>query len=256
MALLHSIILGQGEPLIILHGYFGMADNWKTLGKRLSESYEVHLLDQRNHGRSFHTEDFSYDLMVEDLQQYLRHYQLESVNIIGHSMGGKVAMLFATRYPELVKKLVIVDIGPKYYAPHHHEILKALNAIDFSEISSRNEIDELYKAHISEIGVRQFLLKNVYRKDKDKFGYRFNLKSLTENNPKIGEALPTQAVYKGATLFLKGSKSNYITEEDEMQIYQHFTQAKIKTIENAGHWLHAENPQQFYTEVLHFLNND
>ncbi len=256
MAVLHALVFGKGEPLLILHGYFGMGDNWKTLGKKFAENYEVHLIDQRNHGRSFHADDFSYELMVGDLKEYITHHNLKRVNIIGHSMGGKTAMFFAAVYPEMVRKLIVADIGPKYYAPHHDSILSALNTVDFAQINSRNDIDAVLSKWIPEFGVRQFLLKNVYRMEKDKFAYRFNLESLTKNNPKIGQALPESAIYNGATLFLKGGNSNYIKKEDKSLIIKHFPNSHVIEIENAGHWLHAENPTQFYKAVVDFLKNN
>jgi len=253
--LLHSKILGKGEPLLILHGYFGMGDNWKSLANKFAQFYQVHLIDQRNHGRSFHSDDFNYELLVNDLMEYIEHYKLQNVNLIGHSMGGKTAMLFAVTYPEMLKKLVVVDIAPKYYPPHHQFILDALNAVDFDKINSRREVEQVLKKYIDEEGIRQFLLKNVYWKEKGKLAYRFNLESLTENNQEVGEALPPLTVFEGPTLFLKGENSGYITDEDLPLIQAHFPNSKIIVIKNSGHWLHAENPIQFFEEVLKFLND-
>ncbi|OAD44647.1 alpha/beta fold hydrolase [Polaribacter atrinae] len=251
--ILHSTIKGQGIPLLILHGYFGMSDNWKTLGNQFSETYQVHLIDQRNHGRSFHEDEFNYEVLVEDLYAYIQHYKLEKVYIIGHSMGGKTAMLFAVTYPELVDKLIVVDISPRQYQPHHNAILAGLNSIDFSKEDARGKVDKKLATLIPELGVRQFLLKNVYWKEKGQLAFRFNLESLTDNNPEVGEALPSFTVFEKDTLFLKGEKSNYITQDEEPIIEAHFPNSKIVEIKNAGHWLHAENPKQFYDEVSTFL---
>jgi pimeloyl-ACP methyl ester carboxylesterase len=251
--ILHSTIKGEGKPLLILHGYFGMSDNWKTIGNKFSEEYQVHLIDQRNHGRSFHEDEFNYEVLVEDLLNYIKHYKLEEVNIVGHSMGGKTAMLFAVMYPDLVDKLIIVDMSPRYYQPHHNAILAGLNSIDFSVQNTRTLVDKKLSVLIPDLGVRQFLLKNVYWKEKGQLAYRFNLESLTENNPEVGEALPSFTVFEKETLFLKGSKSDYITENEEPIIEAHFPNSKIVEIKNAGHWLHAENPKQFYDEVSIFL---
>jgi len=256
METLHSIILGGGEPLIILHGFLGMGDNWKTLAIRFSEKYQVHIIDQRNHGRSFHSDDFTYELMMEDLLHYIEFHNLEKVNLLGHSMGGKTVMLFAVNYPEKVNKLMVADIAPKFYPAHHQLILKALNAVDFHGVKSRNEIDTVFKEYVPEIGVRMFLLKNVYRKTKDEFAYRFNLDSLTENIEEIGVALPSMTQFDGKTLFLKGENSGYISENDDVLINAHFPNNKMVTISKAGHWLHAENPVDFYDHVLDFLKND
>ena len=253
MQLLHSIILGSGEPLLILHGFFGMGDNWKTLANKFSSDFQVHIIDHRNHGRSFHSDDFSYELMVEDLLYYISYYKLSKVNIMGHSMGGKVGMLFAVEFSEKVNKLIVVDIAPKFYPLHHQFIFKALHSVDFSIIKSRNEIDEILKNHISESRIRQFLLKNVYRKTKDDFAFRINLQSLTDNVEEVGEALAPFTQFDGETLFLRGEISDYILEEDKVLIKNHFPNSYVETITNAGHWLHAENPNDFYNIIIIFL---
>ncbi len=251
--LLHSKILGRGEPLLILHGYFGMGDNWKSLANKFASNYEVHLIDQRNHGRSFHTTDFSYELMVDDLDNYIQHYQLKKINLLGHSMGGKTAMLFATTYPKKVCKLIVADISPRYYSPHHQFILEALNAVNFDKITKRREVETVLANYIDEAGIRQFLLKNVYWKSKTELAYRFHLESLTDNVEEVGVALPNFAIFEGETLFLKGANSGYISNDDEALIEAHFPKAQIKTIKNAGHWLHAENPIDFYDYVVAFI---
>ena len=253
MKLLHSTILGSGQPFVILHGYFGMSDNWKSLGTKFSENYEVHLIDQRNHGRSFQTDDFDYELMVEDLYNYIQHYQLKFTILLGHSMGGKVAMQFAIAYPELVDKLIVADISPRFYTPHHEDILAALNAVNFSLHDTRKKVEDVLRIYIKEEGILQFLLKNVYWKSKDKLAFRFNLQSLTEHNSEVGAALTAHTHFDGETLFLKGENSNYITEDDTPLIKAHFPNSKIAIVKNAGHWLHAENPTQFYGEVINFL---
>lgn len=250
---LHSRILGTGDPLLILHGFLGMSDNWKTLGNQFSKDFEVHLIDQRNHGRSFHSDDFDYELLVEDLLYYIEAHNLSRVYLLGHSMGGKTAMLFAVNYPELVRKLLVADISPRYYPPHHHDILEALNAVDFSIHTSRNDIEAVFKEYIPESGVRQFLLKNVTRVSKDRFGYRFNLESLTTNYEEITVPLPSFTQFEGDTLFLSGERSGYISQDDVALIDAHFPKNKIVTIKNGGHWLHADNPTDFYAEVVQFM---
>lgn len=256
MEILHSLILGKGEPFVILHGYLGMGDNWKSLANKFSENFEVHLIDQRNHGRSFHTYDFSYDLMVEDLLVYLRHHGLKKIILSGHSMGGKTAMMFAVNFEKMVDKLIVADIAPKYYPPHHQLILEALNSVDFSMVNSRTDIDKILKNFISEFGIRQFLLKNVYRKGNNELAFRFNLESLTDHNDEVGVGLPNFSQYTGGTLFLKGENSGYISIDDKNLISSHFPNSKIVTITKAGHWLHAENPTQFYSSIVEFLRKD
>ena len=254
MQVLHSTILGKGEPLLILHGYFGMSDNWKSLGNKFAEHFEVHLIDQRNHGRSFHTDEFDYELLIEDVHQYILQKELTNVYLLGHSMGGKVAMQFAVTYPELVNKLIVADISPKYYKPHHEYILAALNSVNFTLHDTRKKVEDVLRMYIKEAGIIQFLLKNVYWKSKGELAFRINLQSLTENNAEVGEALPSFTHFEGQTLFLSGENSDYITKEDIPLIAAHFANYQIVTVKKAGHWLHAENPTQFYNEVVSFLS--
>jgi len=252
--LLHSIILGEGTPFIILHGFLGMSDNWKTMGQKFSEhGFQVHLVDQRNHGHSFHSDEFNYDVLVEDLKNYCDTNNLQEIVLLGHSMGGKTAMLFAAKYPRMVSKLIVADISPRYYPVHHDGILKGLSALDFDVIKSRGEADEVLSGYVSDFGTRQFLLKNLYWVEKGKLGLRMNLNVLKEEVSEIGEPLPAQARFEKATLFLKGDRSEYIGEEDETIIRNHFPNVQIETISNAGHWLHAENPEAFFNAVIKFI---
>jgi pimeloyl-ACP methyl ester carboxylesterase len=252
--ILHSNIIGEGYPLIILHGFLGMGDNWKTLGKQFSElGYEVHLVDQRNHGRSFHDQGFSYPLMAEDLRRYAEHHRLEKMILLGHSMGGKTAMAFATEFPDKVEKLMVADISPRYYPVHHETILNGLASLDFNNISSRSEADKLLSSFVPDMGTRQFLLKNLYWLDKGRLGLRVNLPVLTEEVAEVGEGLPAMAKYEGPTLFLRGDRSEYIQASDEALIRLHFPMAQLVTIKKAGHWLHAENPVDFYKAVAEFI---
>jgi len=252
--ILYSNIIGEGKPFIILHGFLGMGDNWKTLAKQFSEeNFEVHLVDQRNHGRSFHSNEFDYELMAEDLKTYCKTNNLEDIILLGHSMGGKTAMLFAAKYPELVSKLIVADISPRYYPIHHDAILEGLSSLDFSEIKTRGEADKALSNYVHEVGTRMFLLKNLYWVEKGQLGLRINLDSLKENVFEVGEALPIHAIFEKDTLFLRGDRSEYIAEADEALIHRHFPNSRIITISNAGHWLHAENPKEFYDAVMNFL---
>ena len=255
MSLLHSRIQGSGHPFFILHGFFGMGDNWKSLANAFSSKYEVHLIDQRNHGRSFHSEDFSYEHMVEDLVNYMDHYDIPTAIMLGHSMGGKTVMLMSVEYPERVDRMIVADIAPRFYPPHHQFILEALNEVDFSRVSSRTEIDDIFKKYIPEYSIRQFLLKNVYRKERDQLAYRFNLESLEENIHEVGVELPPQSVSDVPALFMRGVNSGYVTEQDKTLIRNHFPESTVVDIEGAGHWLHAENPEDFYKNVVQFLEN-
>jgi pimeloyl-ACP methyl ester carboxylesterase len=252
--MLYSKIEGIGKPLLILHGFLGMSDNWKTLSSHYaSEGFQVHLLDLRNHGRSFHSDDFSYDFMVQDVFEYCQSNALKKIDIIGHSMGGKVAMLFSVKFPLIVDKLVIADIGPKYYKPHHQAILAGLNAIDFSQKPDRGQVEEVLKKFIPDVGTRQFLMKSLYWMETGQLGFRFNLKVFNVKIDEIGVSLPEKALFSGPTLFLRGGNSSYILDEDFAGIQKQFPNATFVTIPNVGHWLHAENPTLFLEETLKFL---
>jgi len=254
---LHSKIKGEGKPLVILHGFLGMGDNWKTLANAYAkEGFEVHLVDQRNHGRSPHDTAFSYELMAEDLKDYLVDKQLERVSIIGHSMGGKVAMRFATLYPECLNKLIIVDIAPKYYPQHHQDILEGLTQISKAKLTSRSDADELLVKYISLKAVRHFLLKNLYWKTQDELNLRLNIKALKDNIEEVGKGLPRNSKYEGEILFLKGGDSDYIQDEDEKDIASHFENFEIKVIKNSGHWVHAEKREDFLQVSLEFLKTN
>ncbi|AXO80321.1 alpha/beta fold hydrolase [Olleya aquimaris] len=252
--LLHSNILGEGKPFIILHGFLGMSDNWKTLGNQFAEDFQVHLVDQRNHGRSFHDNAFYYEALAEDLKHYFDYHNIKDAILLGHSMGGKTAMLFSTLYPELVSNLIVADISPRFYPIHHDAILEGLNSLDFSTLKSRGQADKQLANYVSDLGTRQFLLKNLYWVEKGQLGIRLNLQALTDNVSEVGEALPLHAKFEEDTLFLRGDKSEYIGNQDEALIKNHFPKANIITISNAGHWLHAENPKEFYDAVTNFVN--
>jgi len=252
--MLYSKIEGQGFPLLILHGFLGMSDNWKTLGAQFeSNGYQVHLLDLRNHGRSFHSEEFNYELMVQDVYEYCKDKNLEKINLIGHSMGGKVAMLMATSYPNLVEKLIVADIGPKFYPPHHQNILAGLNAVDFSIKPNRNDVEETLKNYIPDFGTRQFLMKSLYWQEPGQLAFRFNLSVFNKKIEEIGAELSSNLVYEKPTLFIRGGNSNYILDSDFETIKKHFPSSTIETIPDVGHWLHAENPDMFYQFASSFL---
>jgi len=252
---LHANIIGEGKPFIILHGFLGMSDNWKTLGKQFAKAgFQIHLIDQRNHGRSFHSEEFNYDVLSQDLKLYCDKNNLKDIVLLGHSMGGKTAMLFATQHEDYISKLIVADISPRFYPIHHDAILEGLASLDFKTLESRGEAEDKLSNYVSDYGTRLFLLKNLYWVEKGVLGLRINLKVLAANVSEVGEALPIHSKFEGETLFLKGDKSEYIEAQDETIIKSHFSNAKIETIKNAGHWLHAENPKDFYNAVINFVN--
>ena len=254
MEVLHSYIQGSGPDLVILHGFMGMADNWKTLGNSYeSAGYRVHLVDQRNHGKSFHHPEFNYQVLVDDLWRYLDHWGIPSTKIIGHSMGGKTAMRAACARPDRIERLLIADIGPKAYPPHHQQIMEAMIALASTPPASRQEAAQSMEKRGLAPGIVQFLLKNLARKPDQTLGWKLNLPVLYQSMENIGAPLEQQMTYPGPTLFLRGSKSTYILDTDRAQITAHFPQAEIADIYGAGHWLHAENPQEFLQKSLAFL---
>lgn len=251
---LFSRIEGEGRPLIILHGLFGMGDNWLTHAKKYAAlGFEVHVLDQRNHGQSPHSPDFSYQHMADDLAEYMQNHALKKASILGHSMGGKVAMLFACQHPEKVERLIVVDIAPKAYPIHHQVYIDALKNLDFNKIKSRGEADTALKSQISNFAVRQFLLKSMYWQDNKKLALRFNLPVIEANLAMVGEALFDDAEFLGETLFINGGQSNYITPADEPLLLKHFPLAHSHTIAEAGHWVHAEAADEFADVTAKFL---
>ncbi|WP_445382938.1 alpha/beta fold hydrolase [Robiginitalea sp. IMCC43444] len=253
---LYSKVLGAGQPLIILHGFLGMSDNWKTLGKKYADSgLEVHLLDQRNHGRSGWEVQFDYPTMAADLLEYMDNKGLSTANVLGHSMGGKTAMEFACRYPSRVSTLLVADIAPKYYPPHHKQILDALNTIPLEKMQSRTEADDYLAESIPEWGVRQFLLKNLYWESPKKLGFRFNLEVLSNSMEAIGATLESNAAYNGPVLFLRGGNSDYIKDSDAPLMKKHFPDYQLVTIPETGHWLHAEKPDVFFEKTITFIKS-
>lgn len=246
--------LGKGEPLIILHGLFGMLDNWFTLGKNFAEHFSVYLIDQRNHGLSPHIDEWHYKVMSDDLLEFFDDHKIQKANIIGHSMGGKTAMYFAGEHSERVNKLMVVDIAPRFYPLHHDSVLAALLSVDIENLKSRNEADEVLSKYISDFGVKQFLLKNLARKENDntKFEWKFNLPVIAGNIHEIGAAITRGSDV--STLFIRGENSDYISEADQTEIKKMFPDSEIITIDS-GHWIHAEKPEEFYHSTLKFLQN-
>lgn len=252
--MLYSRIEGEGEPFLILHGFLGMSDNWKTLGLEFSKlGFQVHMLDLRNHGRSLQSPEFNYQIMAQDVKKYCVENNLVNIILLGHSMGGKVAMELSCTWPNLVDRLIVADIGTKFYPPHHQSIIEGLMSVDFSLKPSRNEVDEQVSKYVKDFGTRQFLLKSLYWKEPGQLDFRFNINFLNKNIDEIGKKLSNDFLFDRETLFLRGAKSNYILDEDVVEIKAHFPKLILKSVSNAGHWLHAENPEEFYRFVIDFI---
>jgi esterase len=251
--LLHTHSTGSGDPIILIHGLFGSYENLGIIARSLAEHYHVINIDVRNHGLSPHSELMSYPLMAEDLLQTLNHLALPKVSILGHSMGGKMAMEFALAHPERVDKLILADVAPVAYPARHQQILQALNSVPLQQIQSRSEADQYLATYITEPGVRQFLLKSLVKQD-EHFSWRFNLATLAKQYPSIISEPQQSGLFSGQTLFIKGELSDYIIAEHKTQILAFFPKAQLKIIQGTGHWLHAEKPAVFTRLVLDFLS--
>lgn len=249
--------LGSGKPLFILHGLFGSSDNWQTLGKKFAESFTVYLIDQRNHGRSAHSPEHSYAAMSGDLLELTEDEKLSDAMLLGHSMGGKTAMHFAVTYPEKVDKMVIVDISPKKYPITNQDIADTLEKVNLDEVKTRKEVEAIISQDIKDPGTLQFLLKNLYWDDnspEQKLAWRFNLEALKNNLAAVAEATPMPpAPLLLPVLFIKGGKSDYMFNGDSKLINSMFSHARIISIPEAGHWVHANKPVEFFSIVNTFL---
>jgi esterase len=250
---LHFESYGRGAPLIILHGLFGSFDNWHTISQRLGERFHVFAADQRNHGRSGHSAEMNYPVMAGDLREFMASHRLETAHVLGHSMGGKTAMEFALQHPEKVNRLVVVDIGPRAYSPRHGQIFEGLLSLDLAAFQTRVQMEEALAPSIPEKTVRQFLLKNVTRDQAGAFRWKLNLRDILKNYDRLSEALAPDRVCGRPALFMRGGESKYLRESDWEPIRKLYVRAELKTIPQAGHWVHADAPGLFLQSVLEFL---
>jgi esterase len=250
---LHFQSYGRGAPLIILHGLFGSLENWHSISRNLAADFQVLAIDQRNHGRSPHAPEMSYQLMAEDLRDLLGAQHFGPVNLLGHSMGGKTAMAFALSYPTLVDKLIIVDIAPRAYPDHHRQILKALLSLDLRSFKSRAEMESLLAPSIPDLATRQFLLKNVKRDQAGAFFWQMNLAAIDANYDRLNAQIASPHPFDLPTLFIHGEYADYIRDEDAASLRKLFPRAELCEIAGAGHWVHAEKPEAFLRKVREFL---
>jgi pimeloyl-ACP methyl ester carboxylesterase len=258
MTLLHHLDQGQGRPLVILHGLFGTLDNWQSLARRWATEAGLRVIsvDLRNHGRSFHSPEHSYGLMAQDVLALFDYLGLgPDTTLMGHSMGGKVAMRLALSHPERLAQLIIVDIAPRFSTMEHQEdILAGLQAVNLSTVTNRQEADAALARHVPQLGVRQFLLKNLYRQEDNTFAWRINLPTLAASLAAVGEETTSAAPFLKRTLFIRGGKSAYITAEDKLHgIPALFPNSQVATVVDAGHWVHAEKPDEVFALVRDFI---
>lgn len=247
-------VFGEGFPLVILHGLLGSLDNWQTLAKKLAEQYKVYIVDQRNHGKSPHSEEFDYNLLSADLLEFLNSHQIEKAHLIGHSMGGKAVMQFALQHSERVAKLVVVDIAPGAFDDRHAIVFEALYFANVANAQTREEVEAKLRQKIGEESTVQFLLKGLMRNENgDGFVWRFNVDALQKAYSNVSSAIEEKGVYEGEVLFIKGQKSNYINSGNYGDISDMFIHHQLTEIKDAGHWVHAEKPMEFLAVVADFL---
>jgi len=244
---------GAGSPLLILHGLFGSASNWARHARALSANHRVISVDLRNHGRSPHTARMDYLSMAADLLALLDRLELPTVQLLGHSMGGKVAMSVALTAPERVARLLVVDIAPRRYLGNQDRVLEALQALDLMPLGSRGEADRQLAATLPDAGLRAFLLTNLVQRDGN-YAWRINLPAIAAGMAYL-EGFPEFAgrTFSGPTRFVAGSASDYLRGDDEAVIHALFPDAEIRYVAGAGHWVHAEQPEAFLDEARPFL---
>lgn len=254
MKLNYKKIGESNRKVVILHGLFGSLDNWMTHARFLSEEdFEVYLVDQRNHGKSPHATEHNYELMAADLDQFLKDHQIENPYLIGHSMGGKTVMRYVMNHTHNVNRMMVVDIAPKYYPPHHETIIDAFRSVDIENLTSRKAAQESMSKHIGNIGVMQFLLKNLDREGKG-FKWKPNLDVIIDNIEEVGKTYEFENECALNTLFVRGAKSDYILDEDRALLKTQFPNSNLVSIRDAGHWVHAEQYDNFTKVLLHYLN--
>ncbi len=244
---------GSGDPIIVLHGLFGMLDNWQTIAKKLAEDYMVYLIDLRDHGKSEHTDDFNYRLLAQDIAEFLEAEWIHEAYVIGHSMGGKTALQLVKDHPDVVEKLIVVDIGIKSYKGGHEVILEALSTVPIDTVVSRKEVEEHLSQYISEPGIRLFLMKNLSRNKEGGYRWKMNLNLLVKHYQEILAGITFDEVVETPTLFIRGGKSGYIVDEDIVELSSHFTDMQLVTVADAGHWVHAEQPNELLLAIRSFL---
>jgi esterase len=250
---LHFRTLGDGSPLIVLHGLLGSLDNWQPLGRRFGAHFKVFAVDLRNHGQSPHSEDVSCDAMAADLDEFMRTHGLTRAHLLGHSMGGKVVMQFALRHPGQVGKLVVVDVSPRAYPPRHKRTFTALLALDLHAFQRRDQLDAELAKSVDDVEVRHFLLKNVGRDAHGGFRWKANIRGLWESYERLTVAVTSETSCDRPALFLRGEKSDYVPAADDELIRRLFPRAEFCVIAGAGHWVHADQPEAVSTAVLRFL---
>ncbi|MCC5796858.1 MAG: alpha/beta fold hydrolase [Methylophaga sp.] len=248
-------ITGSGRPLLIVHGLFGSSDNWRAVTKALSDKRQIIAVDLRNHGRSFHHQDQHYPQMAEDIERVVDELGIEEIDLLGHSIGGKVAMQFARQHTHRVRQMVVVDIAPRQYPDKHSWIFKSLLSLNLDQYQQRSQLDDVLASDIKDAAVRQFLLMNVKKNDQGSLRWRINLQALFCNYAALLSSVEPEQALDVKSCFIAGGRSDYISEADKQLIRQCFPDSEFTVIDEAGHWVHAEAPKAFCQVVEQFLDD-
>ncbi len=246
---------GSGRPFVILHGLLGISDNWVTIGRKLGEEYRVLIPDLRNHGQSPHSPVFDFPALEDDLLEFIETHELQQVILMGHSLGGKTAMLFALHQPQRVSALIVADISPRRY-PHnteHESLIRAMMEVDMASAATRSDVERSLARSVKSRRILQFLMKNAYWTARGRLAWRLNLRALGDNLRSVFEGVDVPGVYEGPSLFIRGGLSPYVPDADIPLIQKKFPAAVIRTVSGAAHWVHADSPGEFYAILREFL---
>jgi len=252
---LHTRERGSGPVLFILHGLFGSGDNWNSVARGLEDRWRVVMPDLANHGQSPHTHTYTFDSMAADLFDTADDLGIKTFSLMGHSMGGKAAMVAALSDPRRIEKLIVADVAPRGYPPRHRKVIEAMKKVRSAQVGSRQEADRLMAEDIHDRMIRAFLLKNLDRDDQNNFKWKLNLKIISDHLENVGLATYPHWPIEIPTMFIRGINSNYITDDDILDIREYFSNVSVESIGNAGHWVHAEQPEAFFNTAIAFLDN-
>ena len=249
-------IYGTGYPVIIMHGLFGMGDNWRTVARMMESQYQCIVVDMRNHGRSPHDSEMNFKVMSADILELMNDLEFEHASLLGHSMGGKVAMQFSLNHPQKVDKLIVADMAPKRYSPHHDHVIDAIESVRPETLTERYEVEEALARFLgNDQSTIQFIMKNISRRPEGGFEWKSNMPVIIDAYLDLMDEIWHATPFMGPTLFVRGEKSRYILDEDIPYIKDLFPNSALITIDNAGHWVHADAPEPFAKAILAFLND-
>ncbi len=249
---------GAGQAVVILHGLFGQSDNWVTVGRRIADQFHVFIPDQRNHGQSPHAAIHSFPSMADDLAEFIEEHNIQNPILVGHSMGGKVAMTYALENPDKIRKLVVIDISPRKYPERitHTQVITQMLGIELANIKTRGEVEKILELRIEDPRVRMFIMKNLYYKIHGKLAWRLNIEAINQSMDLLFDGIQSESQYKGPALFIRGGKSDYVPDADIPLITSMFPEVVLKTISGASHWVHADAPEELCFLLSNFLERE